>query len=29
MDIKTSDDRAKFVKDMTATINAAKEAENG
>ena len=29
MDIKTSECRAKFVKDMTATINAAKEAENG
>lgn len=29
MDIKTSEGRAKFVKDMTATINAAKEAENG
>ena len=29
MDIKTSDGRAKFVKEMKATINAAKEAENG
>lgn len=29
MSIRTSEGRAKFVKDMTATINAAKEAENG